>query len=79
MILLGWDEFAAMFPIQMTGRNQDREEMRAAIWAVLKWSFVPSSGPQSAVRLPDGRILDGSMLTTADNRCKFSARGYDES
>lgn len=78
MILLGWDEFAAMFPIQMTGRNQEREEMRASIWAALRWSNVPSSGPQTSISLPDGRVLDGSLITAADTRCKFSARGYDE-
>jgi len=77
MILLGWDEFAAIFPIQMTGRNQEREDMRKSIWEILRWANVPSSGPQSPVRLPDGRILDGSILTLSDNRCKFSARGYE--
>ena len=78
MILLGWDEFAALFPIQMTGRNQERETMRQSIWEILKWEVVPSSGPQSPILLPDGTILDGSLITTADNRCTFSARGYDE-
>lgn len=78
MILLGWDEFAAMFPIQMTGRNQEREDMREAIWGTLQWANVPSSGPQSAVRLPDGTALDGSLIAAADGRCKFTARGYDE-
>ena len=78
MILLGWDEFAAMFPIQLTGRNQEREDMRASIWASLKWANVPSSGPQEPVTLPDGTILDGSIISAADSRCKCSARGYDE-
>lgn len=78
MIMLGWDEFAAMFPIQMTGRNQEREDMRAAIWATLQWENVPSSGPLRPVKLPDGRVLDGSLIASADARCKFSARGYDE-
>jgi len=78
MILLGWDEFAALFPIQMTGRNHIREDMRKSIWEILKWSFVPSSGPQSKIRLPNGLFLDGFHITEADNRCKFSARGYDE-
>jgi hypothetical protein len=78
MILLGWDEFAAMFPIQMTGRNQEREDMRQAIWAILKWECVPSSGPQSKVKMPDGTFIDGSIITSADTRCKVSARGYDE-
>lgn len=78
MILLGWDEFAAMFPIQMTGRNQEREDMRSAIWTTLQWANVPSAGPLSAVRLPDGSVLDGSLIAAADQRCKFTARGYDE-
>lgn len=78
MILLGWDEFAAMFPIQMTGRNQEREDMRQAIWSILKWECVPSSGPQSKVGMPDGTFIDGSIITSADTRCKVSARGYDE-
>lgn len=78
MILLGWDEFAAMFPIQMTGRNQEREDMRAAIWATLRWAVVPSSGAQSPVTLPDGSALDGSLINRADQRCKYSARGYDD-
>jgi len=78
MILLGWDEFAAMFPIQMTGRNQEREDMRQAIWAILKWEYVPSSGPQSKILMPDGTSIDGSIITNADTRCKVSARGYDE-
>jgi hypothetical protein len=78
MILLGWDEFAAMFPIQMTGRNQEREDMRTAIWTTLQWELVPSSGPQRPIEMPSGMPLDGSLITAADNRCKFSARGYDE-
>lgn len=78
MILLGWDEFATMFPIQMTGRNQEREDMRAAIWSTLRWELVPSSGPQRPIELPDSSVLDGSLITQADSRCKFSARGYDE-
>jgi hypothetical protein len=78
MILLGWDEFAAMFPIQMTGRNQEREDMRAAIWATLQWANVPSTGPLSPVLLPDGSVMDGSLVAAADQRCKFTARGYDE-
>lgn len=79
MILLGWDEFAAMFPIQMTGRNQEREDMRQAIWAILKWEYVPSSGPQRPVKLLDASILDGTIINAADSKCKVSARGYDES
>jgi len=78
MILLGWDEFAAMFPIQLTGRNQEREDMRAAIWTSLNWAVVPSSGPQSPIRLPDGSVLDGGLISSADAKCKCSARGYDE-
>jgi len=78
MILLGWDEFAAMFPIQMTGRNQEREDMRTAIWTTLQWELVPSSGPQRSIKLPNHVVLDGTIITNADNRCKFSARGYDE-
>jgi len=82
MILLGWDEFAALFPIQMTGRNKEREEMRRAIWSVLKWEFVPSSGPQRPIQILDGSdevtILEGTLITAADSRCKFSSRGYDE-
>ena len=78
MILLGWDEFAALFPIQLTGRNQEREDMRQVIWSTLRWSCVPSSGPQSPVTLPDGTTLDGSLITVADKRCKVTARGYDE-
>ena len=78
MILLGWDEFAAMFPIQLTGRNQEREDMRAAIWTSLKWAVVPSSGPQTPIQLPDGSVLDGSLISAADAKCKCSARGYDE-
>jgi Poxvirus Late Transcription Factor VLTF3 like len=79
MILLGWDEFAAMFPIQITGRNQEREDMRRDIWAILKWDNVPSSGPQSLISLADGSPdLDGATIAHADKRCKITARGYDE-
>ena len=78
MILLGWDEFAAMFPIQMTGRNQEREDMRTSIWQALQWENVPSVGPQRPVKVPNGPALDGSLITAADARCKFTARGYDE-
>jgi len=78
MILLGWDEFAAMFPIQITGRNQDREDMRREIWTILKWDNVPSSGPQSSIILPDDTVLNGSIISNADKRCKITARGYDE-
>ena len=78
MILLGWDEFAAMFPIQMTGRNPEREAMRQAIWRILKWEFVPSCGPQRPIKLPCGALLVGDEITAADKKCAFSARGYDE-
>lgn len=78
MILLGWDEFAAMFPIQMTGRNQEREDMRQSIWAILKWAYVPSSGAQKPILMPDGTVLDGSLIRLADSRCKYTARGYDD-
>jgi len=82
MILLGWDEFAALFPIQMTGRNQEREDMRKDIWHTLKWEYVPSSGPQRPIQAVDccgaPIVLDGALITLADNKCKFSSRGYDE-
>jgi hypothetical protein len=79
MILLGWDEFAAMFPIQITGRNQEREDMRREIWSILKWDNVPSSGPQSTITMSDGSAsLDGTTISNADKRCKITARGYDE-
>ena len=79
MILLGWDEFAAMFPIQITGRNQEREDMRREIWSILKWDNVPSSGPQSSITMLDGsENLDGSIIANSDKRCKITARGYDE-
>ena len=78
MILLGWDEFAAMFPIQMTGRNPEREAMRESIWKTLRWEFVPSCGPQRPIKLPCGRLLVGEEITAADKKCVFSARGYDE-
>ena len=58
--------------------NQEREDMRAAIWATLQWDNVPSAGPMSPVLLPDGTTLDGSLVSAADARCKFTARGYDE-
>jgi hypothetical protein len=78
LILLGWDEFAALFPIQITGRNQERETMRSQIWAILKWSDVPSSGILSDIKCPDGTILNGSIVALADKKCKVVARGYDE-
>jgi hypothetical protein len=78
LILLGWDEFAALFPIQVTGRNQERESMRSQIWAILKWADVPSSGNLSEIKCPDGSILNGSIIALADKKCKVVARGYDE-
>jgi len=78
MILLGWDELAAMFPIQMTGRNQEREDMRKSIWATLRWANVPSCGPQRPIKMQNGLILDGSIIMAADKRCKVTSRGYDE-
>ena len=78
LILLGWDEYAALFPIQMTGRNQEREEMREAIWKILRWSNVPSCGAQKPIKMADGTFLDGSILDKADKKCKITARGYDE-
>jgi len=77
-ILLGWDEIAALFPIQITGRNQEREDMREQIWQILQWSNVPSCGPQKPIQMPDGSVLDGNLLNLADARCKITARGYDE-
>ena len=78
MILLGWDEFAALFPIQITGRNQEREEMRKSIWETLQWENVPSCGPLRPIKLQDGTVLNGSIILEADARCKITARGYDE-
>jgi hypothetical protein len=78
MILLGWDEFAALFPIQLTGKNQEREDMRESIWKTLRWENIPSSGEQRGVRLPDGTILNGSLISNADKRCKITARGYED-
>lgn len=78
LILLGWDEIAAHFPVQLTGRNADREEMRASIWKVLQWENVPSVPPFRKVRLPDGTYLDGSIVASADSRCKITTRGYEE-
>lgn len=78
LILLGWDEIAALFPIQLTSRNAEREEMRANIWAVLQWENVPSVGPLSQIKLSDGTIFNGSIIADADKKCKISARGYDE-
>jgi hypothetical protein len=77
LILLGWDEIAALFPIQITGRNAEREEMRREIWAILQWENVSSVAPLSPVRLPDGSVLDGSILARADKNCKITSRGYD--
>jgi hypothetical protein len=78
LILLGWDEFAALFPIQVTGRNQERESMRTQIWAILKWSDVPSAGQMTEIKCPNGTILNGSLIAAADKKCKVVARGYDE-
>lgn len=78
MILLGWDEFAALFPIQLTGKNPEREDMRETIWATLQWENVPSSGPLRPIKLLNGQILDGTSITESDARCKITARGYDD-
>lgn len=78
LILLGWDEIAAHFPIQLTGRNADREDMRASIWKILGWENVPSVPPFSPVELPDGSRLDGSLVLDADKKCKIVTRGYEE-
>lgn len=78
MILLGWDEFAALFPIQITGRNEERETMRQAIWAELQWANVPSCGPLKSIQMADGSKMDGSLIAAADAKCKITARGYDE-
>lgn len=78
LILLGWDEIAALFPIQLTGRNAEREEIRSEIWSILQWENVPSVGPMSPVLLEDQTVLDGSIISEADKKCKISSRGYDE-
>lgn len=78
LILLGWDEIAALFPIQITGRNSEREETRAEIWKVLQWENVSSIAPLRPIKMPDGTFLTGSIIADADNRCKISSRGYDE-
>ena len=78
LILLGWDEIAALFPIQLTSRNSEREEMRASIWSILQWENVPSIAPLSPIVLADGTILNGSLIADADKKCKISSRGYDE-
>lgn len=78
LILLGWDEIAAHFPVQITGRNGDREDMRARIWKILAWQNVPSVPPFSDVRLLDGTILNGSIVADADQRCTSVSRGYEE-
>lgn len=78
LVLLGWDEIAALFPIQLTGRNAEREDMRRQIWSQLKWEFVPSSGPLNAVCLPDGTNLSGELIQAADSKCKCTTRGFDD-
>lgn len=78
LILLGWDEIAAHFPVQLAGRNGDKEDLRRKIWAVLKWENVPSVAPLSHVRLPDGSVLDGTLISEADRRCTIVSRGYEE-
>lgn len=78
LILLGWDEVAALFPIQLTGRNAEREDMRRQIWSQLNWEFVPSSGVLKPVGLPDGKILVGDLVQAADIKCKCTTRGFDD-
>jgi hypothetical protein len=78
LILLGWDEIAAHFPIQLTGRNADREDMRAKIWTILEWENVPSVPLFSNVKLLDGTVLNGSLVLDADKKCKIVSRGYEE-
>jgi hypothetical protein len=72
LILLGWDEIAALFPIQITGRNSEREETRSEIWKVLQWENVSSIAPLRPIKMPDGTYLTGSIIADADNRCKIS-------
>ena len=78
LILLGWDEIAAHFPVQITGRNGDREEMRAKIWKILSWENVPSVPPFSDVLVPGNIVLNGQIVAEADRRCTSVSRGYEE-
>lgn len=70
LILLGWDEIAAHFPNVIATKNPEREEQRREIWSILQWEFVPSTGPLSAVELPDGTVLKGELIQEADRRSK---------
>lgn len=56
-ILLGWDEFAAQFPIPSGAKEGgSRDLLRNEIWTELGWELVPYSGKPKPLKLPDGTM-----------------------
>lgn len=56
-ILLGWDEFAAQFPIPSGAKEGgSRDLLRNEIWTELGWELVPYSGKPRPMLLPDGTM-----------------------
>lgn len=64
-VLLGWDEFAAQFPIPSSFKEgSSRDFLRNEIWNELGWELVPYSGKLPPMQLPDGSI---SSLTLEED------------
>lgn len=56
-ILLGWDEFAAQFPIPSGSKEGgSRDMLRNEIWSELGWELVPYTGKPRPMLLPDGSM-----------------------
>ena len=57
-VLLGWDEFAAQFPIPAGSKEGgSRDLLRNEIWTELGWELVPYTGKIAPIMLPDGSRL----------------------
>jgi hypothetical protein len=61
-VLLGYDEFAAQFPIPSGSKEGgSRDQLRNEIWTELGWETVPYTGKPAPMLLPNGELWSLSL------------------
>jgi len=61
-VLLGYDEFAAQFPIPSGSKEGGtRDQLRNEIWTELGWETVPYTGKPAPMLLPNGEMWSLSL------------------
>jgi hypothetical protein len=67
-VLLGWDEFAAQFPITATKEGGTRDLLRNEIWSELGWEIVPFAGQLPPIKYPDGKSRSANLEDEDDEQ-----------